>query len=133
MSDNAPGDLLILLALVFNVLAGISFFLAARGDRSRENLAHKSYNFFTVMAVLAAAYLFYLFFSHNYAIKYVHDYSDNSLSFFYTLSAFWGGQEGTYLLWLMLNALFGYIIIRRGDSTRTGPWSFIARLICFSC
>ena len=115
MSDNAPGDLLILLGFVFNLLAGIAFFLAARGNRSRENLAIKSYNLFTVVTTLAVAYLFYLFFTHNYAIKYVFDYSDNSLGFFYLLSAFWGGQEGTYLLWLMFNAFFGYIIIKRGD------------------
>ncbi len=123
MSANAPGDLLILLALVFNLLAGISFFLSARGDRARESLAHKSYNFFTAVTVLAAAYLFYLFFTHNYAIKYVHDYSDDSLSFFYTLSAFWGGQEGTYLLWLMFNALFGYIIIWRGEQYKN--WAMV--------
>lgn len=123
MTDNMPGDLLILLGFVFNLLAGVSFFLAARGNKSYENLAKKSYHVFTIVTALAAAYLFYLFFSHNYAIKYVHDYSDNSLSFFYVLSAFWGGQEGTYLLWLLFSALFGYIILRRAGEYRL--WAMV--------
>ncbi|UCE23848.1 MAG: cytochrome c biogenesis protein CcsA [Candidatus Zixiibacteriota bacterium] len=123
MSDNAPGDLLILLAFAFNLLAAIGFLLAARGKRDLVNLARKSYNFFTVITALAVAYLFYLFFTHNYAIKYVYEYSDSSLSFFYLMSAFWAGQEGTYLLWLFLNALFGYIIIRSGNNYRN--WAMV--------
>jgi cytochrome c-type biogenesis protein CcmF len=121
MAYNLPGDLFLLLALVFSVISGVSYFLVARGKDSYEKLALKSYNYFTFFTILAFAYLYFLFFSHNYAIKYVHDYSDNSLSFFYTLSAFWGGQEGTYLLWLFLSALFGYVIIRRGGQYR--PWA----------
>jgi len=123
MTDNMPGDLLILLGFVFNLLAGVAFFLTARGNKSYENLARKSYHVFTAVTALAVAYLFYLFFSHNYAIKYVHDYSDSSLSFFYLLSAFWGGQEGTYLMWLFLNALFGYIILKRGAEYRL--WAMV--------
>ncbi|MEW6412241.1 MAG: cytochrome c biogenesis protein CcsA [Candidatus Zixiibacteriota bacterium] len=123
MSDNAPGDLLIFLGFAFNILAGVFFFLMARGNKSYESLAKKSYHAFTISTVLASAYLFYLFFSHNFAIKYVHDYSDSTLPFFYLLSAFWGGQEGTYLLWLMFNAFFGYIIIYNGEQYRN--WAMV--------
>ncbi len=123
MSDNVPGDLLIFLGFAFNILAGVFFFLLARGNKSYESLAKKSYHAFTITIVLASAYLFYLFFSHNFAIKYVHDYSDSTLPFFYLLSAFWGGQEGTYLLWLLFNAFFGYIIIRNGEQYRN--WAMV--------
>ncbi|MFQ5452880.1 MAG: cytochrome c biogenesis protein CcsA [Candidatus Zixiibacteriota bacterium] len=111
MDVSTPGNLLILLAFVFNNLTGIFFFLVARGNRSYESLAVKSYHVFTVCVALAVAYLYYLFYTHNFAIQYVFEYSDRSLSFFYILSSFWAGQEGTYLLWLFFNALLGYIII----------------------
>lgn len=118
MAPNLPGDLLIFLALGFNVVAGVAYFLAARGRQSFQALAQNAYHVFTVLTGLAVGYLFLLFFTHNYAIKYVYEYSERAQSNFYILSAFWGGQEGTYLLWLFFNALFGYIIIKRGGQYR---------------
>lgn len=114
MSLQAIGDLLILVGVAMNIVCGISFWQLGRGRQSWESLAIRSYHVFTASAVLASALLYYLFFSHNYAFKYVFEYSERAQPFFYILSAFWGGQEGTYLLWLLLLALFGYVIIRRG-------------------
>ncbi|PWB75563.1 hypothetical protein C3F09_02020 [candidate division GN15 bacterium] len=118
MAPNLPGDLLIFLALGFNAVAGVAYLLLARGRQSFDNLARSAYHLFTIMTGLAVTYLFFLFFSHNYAIKYVYEYSERAQSSFYILSAFWGGQEGTYLLWLFFNALFGYVIIKRGGLYR---------------
>lgn len=118
MSYDVPGDLLVFLALVFNLISGVAFFLTARGNSSYDNLARKAYNYFTGCVILMFAYLYYLFFSYNFAIKYVYEYSDRSLSFFFTLSAFWAGQEGTYVLWVTMSALFGYIILKYGDQYR---------------
>jgi len=123
MTYDVPGDMLILIAFVFNLLAGVAFLLIARGKASFENLALNSYRVFSICVALAAAYLFYLFFSHNYAIKYVYEYSDRSLPFFYLLSSFWGGQEGTYLLWLLFNAAFGFLIIKFSGQYRN--WAMV--------
>lgn len=113
MAVNVPGDLLIILGFAFNILAGIFFFLVARGKNQFESLAFKSYYIFTAVISLAVLYLVYLFFDGAYVVEYVHNYSDSTLSFFYTLSALWGGQEGTYLLWLFFNACLGFIILRK--------------------
>ena len=118
MGYQIPGDLLVLFALAMNIVAGVSYFLVAKGKTSLESLGRKSYNYFTVFSGLAVVYLFYLFFSHNYAFKYIYEYSERSQPFLYILSAFWGGQEGTYLLWLFLNALFGLIIIKKAGQYR---------------
>ncbi len=114
MGYEVPGELFIWLALVFNLLAGLAFFLVAKGNESFSNLAHRAYHLFTGFALAAGAYLYYLFFSHNYAFKYVFEYNERSQPFIYILSGFWGGQEGTYLLWLIMNALCGYLIIKWG-------------------
>lgn len=123
MSDNMPGDLLVILGFGFNIITGILFFMIAKGNTSYENLAKKVYHLFTASMVLASAYLFYLFFSGNYAIAYVYNYSDRALPFFFKLSAFWGGQEGTYLMWALMNACFGYILIYKGSQYRN--WSMV--------
>ncbi len=118
MGLQIPGQLAILFALGFTIISGFAFFRLAQGKKSFGSLAHLSYDLFTISTIFASAWLFYLFFIHQFIFKYVYDYSDSTLPFFYLLSAFWGGQEGTYLLWVMLNAFFGYIIIKRG-----GPYA----------
>jgi len=112
MGPEVPGELSVLLALAANVMAGVAFLLAATWKRSFESMAERSYHLFTFFTTLAVIYLFYLFFSHNYAFKYVYDYNELSQPFFYILSGFWGGQEGTYLLWVFFNALCGYALMR---------------------
>ena len=76
------GHVSIWLAMAFNVVAGICFLMVARGNRTYQNLARLSYNLFMLFVTVAVAYLFYLFFSHDFAFKYDFDYSDRSLSFF---------------------------------------------------
>ena len=51
--------------------------------------------------VLAAGFL-----RNDFSLTYVADHSNRSLSGPYKLSAFWGGQEGSLLLWLLI--LTGY-------------------------
>jgi cytochrome c-type biogenesis protein CcmF len=47
--------------------------------------------------LLAAALL-----RHDFAFTYVADHTARALPTMYTLSAFWGGQEGSLLLWLLI-------------------------------
>ena len=116
MGPDVPGQLMIWLALAMNMLSGGAFLLVARGKEHLLSLAVRAYYAFVLFTTLAVLDLFYLFFSHNYAFKYVYEYSERSQPFFYILSAFWGGQEGTYLLWLFLCALWGFLILRRGGT-----------------
>jgi cytochrome c-type biogenesis protein CcmF len=43
---------------------------------------------------------------HDFALTYVSDHTSRALPTIYALSAFWGGQEGSLLLWLLV--LTGY-------------------------
>lgn len=118
MDLDLPGQLLILWALGMNVVAGFAFVNLARGKTGFQSLASRSYNFFTVSVIAASVYLMYLILTQQFSVQYVYTYSDSTLPFMYTLSVFWAGQEGTYLLWLMMNALFGYLIIQHGGRSR---------------
>lgn len=131
MGPEVPGQLAVWLALVLNLLAGGAFALAARGRESVRSLANRAYYAFTLITTLAVADLFYLFFSHNYAFKYVYEYSESTQPFFYILSAFWGGQEGTYLLWVFLSALCGFLILRRGGRYRDHAMAFFSLVNLF--
>jgi len=128
MSSGQPGDLVLVLALAMSLLSAAAFLVTALGKRNLAVLAIRAY-YVQIFAVgVAVIYLWVLIFSHDFSIEYVYAYSSSDLPFFYLLSAFWGGQEGTYLLWLFLSCLGGLIIIYRGERYRM-PAMFFYSLI----
>src|SRR3978361_2553431 len=56
--------------------------------------------------VLAAALL-----RHDFSFKYVAAHTNRTLSTPYALSAFWGGQEGSLLLWLLVLTGYGALAV----------------------
>ncbi|MBU1431586.1 cytochrome c biogenesis protein CcsA, partial [Myxococcota bacterium] len=59
------------------------------------------------------------FLSHDYLNIYVAHYSDNSMPWYYLLSAFWGGQDGSVLFWsLMLALATGAAILQNRNQNR---------------
>ena len=91
---------LALYALVAGVYAGI---VTAGGSRisARNALIAAFGSTLVAAAVLAAGFL-----RSDFSLTYVAEHSNRSLSGPYKLSAFWGGQEGSLLLWLLI--LTGY-------------------------
>lgn len=122
---------MIYLALGMTILSGLAFFVTALGRRNLLDLGSKAYYLFLIFIAAASAYLYYLFFSHDFSIEYVYSYSSSDLPFFYLLSAFWGGQEGTYLLWALLSGLFGFIILRKGGRYKTWGMFFYTLINLF--
>ena len=62
---------------------------------------------------VAAAFLMTLILTNRFAYAYVFGYSSLELPFAYKLAAFWAGQEGSFLLWLFFQAVFGLVILRQ--------------------
>ncbi|MFC1544437.1 cytochrome c biogenesis protein CcsA, partial [Gemmatimonadota bacterium] len=70
------------------------------------------------MALLVAGgSLMRLLWIKDYTVSYVYANVGNDLPSIYVISAFWAGQEGTFLLWAMLAAVIGYAMtfFRAGD------------------
>src|SRR4051812_14697054 len=77
--------------------------------RKRRRLAHSAQNALIAAfpATLAAsAVLLIALARHDFTFAYVAEHTSRNLPLGYTLSAFWGGQEGSLLLWLVI--LSGY-------------------------
>lgn len=108
------GAIIIVMAAAAMVIGAVAFYLAARGREGVFPLARAGYGYFTVLISLAGMLLFYYFVVGDYSYRYVYEYSSRSLPLFYLISAFWAGQQGTYLLWLMLLAYLGYYLLKRG-------------------
>ncbi|MCX7908476.1 MAG: cytochrome c biogenesis protein CcsA [Ignavibacteria bacterium] len=92
----------------------LSFFLFLFGENSKNEkfLKLAKYTFFIGISgiVLASIYLLFNIFSHNFTLTYVWSYSSRNLSFFFLLSSFYAGQEGSFLLWAFWLSLIGFIL-----------------------
>jgi len=115
IANGQVGNFALVLALAMTLTTAVAFLLTALGKKNLFNLGVKAFTFQVLFVTVAFAFLYYLFFAHNFNIKYVYEYSSSDLPFFYLLSALWGGQEGTYLLWLFLSTIMGIYILRKGS------------------
>src|SRR6187402_1175307 len=92
------------------ITLGLSAYaLVAGAAAGRRRLALSARNaliasFFSTL--VAAAVLVAGFLRDDFSLAYVAGHSSRALPFAYKLSAFWGGQEGSLLLWLLV--LTGY-------------------------
>jgi cytochrome c-type biogenesis protein CcmF len=70
---------------------------------------------------LAAVALGAALLSHDFSYEYVANYSSRSLTGPYTLSALWGGMEGSLLFWTLLLATFSAIALRSATKKGMSP------------
>jgi len=72
-------------------------------------------------AGIASLLLFAAFVRDDFGFVYVADHSSRALPMAYKVSAFWGGQEGSLLLWLLMLTGFSAAVVwwnRRRSATR---------------
>ena len=98
------------------LLAGLaSLFLYLRADRGRSDLlplARSFYAAFATCVVAASGVLLALLLQHRFDVSYVNAYSSRDLPLHFLISTFWGGQEGSFLLWCFWGALIGLVVWR---------------------
>jgi len=107
-----PGTLLLWLAFLLGVASTASYVLVVRGNEKARSFARQSYVLMTAAIVVVSGLLMYLLVTHDYRLHYVWAYSDNLLPLRYVISSFWGGQEGSFLLWIFWGVLLGLPLIR---------------------
>lgn len=71
-------------------------------------------------AVVASIYLWAMILGDHFEIAYVASYSSRELPLMYKISAFWAGQQGSLLLWLLIHALASLYLCGRERMTAAG-------------
>jgi len=107
-----PGTILMWTALLAGLVSTITYWLSIREPERWRGPARQSYVLMTAAIVLGSAILMYLLVTHDYRLHYVWAYSDNLLPLHYLISTFWGGQEGSFLLWIFWGVLLGLPLMR---------------------
>lgn len=107
------GTVSLYLSFVFGVLALFSYGMSIKGKERYLRLGRKALYGHFICTLIASGYLIYALLTHKFQYSYVFYYSEKALEFKYLLSAFWAGQEGTYLLWAFFGAFISLFLIRR--------------------
>jgi cytochrome c-type biogenesis protein CcmF len=96
--------------IVSFVLALYAFVVGTAAARTKQRRLADSarnaliFSFFSTL--IAAVILARALVEHNFSFQYVAQHTSRDLSTVYSLTAFWGGEEGSLLLWLLV--LTGY-------------------------
>jgi len=90
------------------VVGGFAAHLNRRrlADSARNALVACFFSTVVASAVLASALL-----RHDFSFSYVAAHTNRTLPSIYALTAFWGGQEGSLLLWLLVLTGYGALAV----------------------
>ncbi len=100
----------------------VAFFLSAASmalyiRASREgapglSLAHAANIGVLAATMVAMGALVYLLVTHQFQYFYVYNYTSTDLALRYLVAALWGGQEGSFLVWIFFTSLTAVGLIR---------------------
>ncbi len=108
------GHLFVILSFVFSFVAALNYLLAALNPESKSAYIKSArLAFFAhVLSTLAFVFfIFYMLFHHYNEFQYIWEQSSEDMSFRYILVCFWGGQEGSFMLWIFWHTVIGSIFI----------------------
>ncbi|GBD90107.1 cytochrome c-type biogenesis protein CcmF [bacterium BMS3Abin04] len=113
------GNTLLLLALAASVFTVIMYYLTYKGYSNTKSLARIGYHSTAILIIAASALLIHAILTHQYQYEYVYEYSGSGLSTGLLISTFWGGQQGSFMLWIFFTSIVGLILLdytaKRGD------------------
>ncbi|HET9225215.1 MAG TPA: cytochrome c biogenesis protein CcsA, partial [Thermoanaerobaculia bacterium] len=107
-----PGAVALWTALFFAIMTSVGYIWAGAGQTGELRFARRSYDFFALAIVLASLILGLLLLMRDFRIEYVHQYSGMDLPAHYQFAAFWAGQKGSFLIWLLWGTLLGLLVRR---------------------
>lgn len=77
-----------------------------------------------LLILSASGILLYLILTHQFNHYYVYNYTSVNLDLKYLISAFWAGQEGSFLLWILFSELIGLGLMKWIHEPYRGPVLF---------
>ena len=111
------GHFLTISSFVTALVAAIGYFLSVNSKENLENgswlkLGRKVFIGHAIFSFGVVAVLFLLINQGFFEYHYAYSHSSSILPVYYQVSAFWEGQEGSFLLWIFWNAILGLVLIK---------------------
>lgn len=110
------GIFAIMLAFVAGLLSAVAYYFSTqRRDRpegmSWRNIGRAAFGLHGLAVFTIIGVLFYMMINRYYEYQYVYNHVSDDLPFRYIFSAFWEGQEGSFLLWMFWHVVLGIVLI----------------------
>lgn len=123
------GKALLNAAFISALLALTGYFSYSKNLKKRILWAANSFFALSGLFVLiASGLLLYIIVTHQFNYFYPYNYTSLDLSFKYLISAFWGGQEGSFVLWILFTSIIGLILMKWVREPYRGPVLFFFTL-----
>ena len=112
------GQLLIISAFILAIASIVFYILAERHHKKGTNHAiwtrqgRLAFILHTVSVISTFGLLLFMIIGQYYEYDYVYQHSSSTLPLKYVISAFWEGQEGSFLLWIFWHGVLGLCLIR---------------------
>jgi cytochrome c-type biogenesis protein CcmF len=111
------GHFAIVLAFFAGILSMVSYFIATQRrdevllSRNWQRLGQLSFLAHGAAVFTVIGCIFYAMLNQYYEYSYVTAHVDGQLERRYIFSAFWEGQEGSFLLWAFWHVILGYVLM----------------------
>ncbi len=116
---NNLGQFLIWLALIAVCTSSVGYAILniKRESGAAKSAARIGFVAFAAVVTIASMLLMHFILNHEFVYSYVAQYSSRDLPLGYLISSFWAGQEGSFLLWVLLGSWLGLLLIfKAGDA-----------------
>lgn len=107
------GHLSVVLAFATSIFSSFAFYFAFRKPEEPGwgKSAVWSFYLHTAAVLSIVVTLFYIIHSHYFEYQYAWQHSSRDLPWYYMISCFWEGQEGSFLLWIFWHVVLGIILL----------------------
>jgi cytochrome c-type biogenesis protein CcmF len=113
------GSIVLILAFIASLTAMVMYYLSFKGYKNTLNIGRIAYHSMAMLIIVASTILLYAILTHDYSFKYIYSYTKTDLPKGILAATFWAGQEGSFMLWILLTAIVGIVLqsysSKRGD------------------
>ena len=110
------GKAALILAVFFSFAAVVTYLIYYFKKEKNTHILRFSrllYGSHFILILTACSLLFYILFKHYFEYNYVWKHSSLETPVAYIISCFWAGQEGSFLIWILIQGFLGFFIIKR--------------------
>ena len=106
------GQFLLIASFLATFLSAFAYLKSTQlKDDSWKRLANRAYTFQGISMIAVICLIFYVMINKHYEYSYVQAHVNDALPFRYVFSAFWEGQEGSFMLWIFWHNVLAWIIM----------------------
>lgn len=125
------GHFFLLLGFVASILATVSYFFATQRRETPEagswkKMGRIAFSIHGISIFIVIGTIFFIMTNHYYEYHYVWEHVSEDLPMKYIFSAFWEGQEGSFLLWMFWHIVLGFVLLFTAKSWESPVLSTIS-------